>query len=468
MVFITTFEFSVDVLVIGGGACGAVAALSAKDAGAEVLVVERDARAAGSTAMSQGLVCAAGTAAQRAAGVDDDGEIFFADIMAKTRGQTDPVIARAIATQSGPTMDWLITHQRLPWRLDPGFRASYGNSRQRVHGWEGHGGADMVALLHQRLAEAGVDVLTQARLVDIHLHHDGRISGVDVERPDGSREQIGCGALILACGGFAANTDMVRTYMPEAAMARHNGHDGNRGDGILLGAKLGAALGDMGSYQGYGMLCDPQGISAPPGVLVEGGILINTAGARFVDESADIGGVVHPVLAQPGGHCWVVFDATIETRCAYIPEMQTLISLNAPRIGETIAALASRISVPEAALTEALAQAHQAARAGLPDLLGRRWGDDRPPQGPYRALKVVGALYHTQGGLQIDGDARVLRADGSGFANLYAGGGAARGVSGPSYWGYLPAMGLCAAVTLGRVAGLSAAQQIVRDKVAVA
>jgi fumarate reductase flavoprotein subunit len=72
------------------------------------------------------------------------------------------------------------------------------------------------------------------------------------------------------------------------------------------------------------------------------------------------------------------------------------------------------------------------------------------------ALRVGGALYHTQGGLQVDGKARVLRADGTRLPNLFAGGGAARGVSGPSCWGYLPAMGLCSAMTLGALAGKEA------------
>jgi fumarate reductase flavoprotein subunit len=73
---------------------------------------------------------------------------------------------------------------------------------------------------------------------------------------------------------------------------------------------------------------------------------------------------------------------------------------------------------------------------------------------------VVGAIYHTQGGLQIDGSAQVLRPDGTALPNLFAGGGAARSVSGPSSWGYLPAMGLCTAVTLGRLAGEAAARQV--------
>lgn len=454
------FEFTVPLLIVGGGACGCVAALAASDAGVTPLLVERDAVPYGSTGMSQGLFAAAGTRAQAEHGVADDAERFYADIIAKTRGQTDPVIARMIAEGSGPALDWLVESHDLPWTLDTGFRAAYGNSVMRVHGWRGHGGTDMVQLLHQKLAEAGVDVLLQARLANIIAEGD-RITGVVLERPDGTLDRIGCDALILACGGFAANHEMVATYMPEAAAAKHNGHEGNRGDGILLGAKLGAALGDMGSYQGYAMLTDPQGITVPPGVLVEGGLLVNVRGERFVDEMADIAGMAHQVMAQPDGAAWVIFDARIEEACSYIPEMAALMDLNAAKSGDSANELAASTGIDAAGLAVALGEARAARDAGQTDRLGRQWTDG-PPSAPFRALKVCGAIYHTQGGLQTDGEARVLRADGSRFANLFAGGGAARGVSGPSSWGYIPAMGLCAAVTTGRVAGMAAARLIRR------
>lgn len=454
------FDFTVPVLVVGGGACGCVAALAAHDAGAEVLLAEQDAVPAGTTSMSQGLFAAAGTRSQRAHGIDDDdGDRFFADIMAKTRGQTDPVIARAIADNSGPTLEWLVDRHSLPWELDTGFRAVYGNSRMRVHGWRGRGGSDMIQLLHAKLAAEGIDVLTSAKLVDVVADADGRVRGAVFERPGGVREGIGCDTLILASGGFAANAAMVADHMPEAAAARHNGHEGNRGDGIRLGQALGAAVGDMGSYQGYAMLTDPQGVTVPPGVVVEGGVLVNTDGHRFTDETFDIAGMVLPVLAQPGATAWVVFDAGIEARNAYIPEQIALLELNAAKCADTVPDLARMMGIDAVALAASLAEAHAAKAERRPDATGRRWDEDTPPLPPYRALRVVGGLYHTQGGLQIDGQARVLRPDGTPLPNLFAGGGAARGVSGPSSWGYLPAMGLCAAVTTGRLAGLAAAAQ---------
>jgi fumarate reductase flavoprotein subunit len=452
------FEFTVPVLIVGGGAAGCVAALAAHDAGATPLLVERDDRPSGTTGLSQGLFCAAGTRSQAAHGVDDDAERFLADILAKTRGQTDPVIARAIAEGSGPCLEWLVDEHHLPWELDTGFRAVYGNSRMRVHGWRGRGGQDMIQLLHRRLGDLGIDVLLQARLVEIIGDADGRALGIEVERPGGARERIGCETLVIASGGFAANHERVARHMPEAAKARHNGHEGNHGDGIWLGERLGAALGDMGAYQGYAMLTDPQGVTVPPGIIVEGGILVNALGRRFVNEMEDIAGMVHPVMAQPDGMAWVIYDAGIEDRCAYIPETIALKALNAARKADSVEALSELIGVDPAILAASLADAEAARAATRPDAVGRIWAEDRPPAPTFHALRVVGAIYHTQGGLQIDGEARVLRPDGTALPNLFAAGGAARGVSGPSSWGYLPAMGLCAAVTLGRIAGRSAAR----------
>lgn len=454
---IPDFEYVIPVLVIGGGACGCIAALSAHHAGAQVLLVEQDERPMGSTGMSQGLICAAGAKAQAALGIEDSADTYFADIMAKTQGLTDPVLARAIADHAGPTVDWMVETLDLPWELDTGFRPAYGNSTFRVHGWRGHGGQDMVDLLHRRLDDAGVDVLLGARLVEVHADETGRVHGVTLERPDGAQELVGCETLILACGGFAANHAMVARHMPDVSHARNNGHEGSQGTGIVVGEQLGAAFGDMGSYQGYAMLTDPQGISVPPGVPIAGGILVNVEGRRFTDEVEDIAGMVHPVLAQPGNHVWVIFDERIEETVAYVPETQQLNALNASRKADSAEELAALIGVPADALRATLEEAHAAQASGRADEQGRVWGDDLPPTGSYRALKVVGAIYHTQGGLQIDGQARVLRADGSTLPNLFAGGGAARSVSGPAHWGYLPAMGLATAVTFGRLAGLGAA-----------
>jgi fumarate reductase flavoprotein subunit len=451
------FEVRIPIIVAGAGACGLVAALAARKAGADVLVIERDARAGGCSALSQGNICAAGTKSQALHGIPDTPGQLFADIIAKTRGQTDPVLARTIADNAAPVLDWLISEFDFPWELDGAFRAAYGHTYPRVHSWLGRGGSDMIHLLEQKCSEVGVDFLFNSRLVDIFVEADENVTGVAIERPDRHVEYIGCEALILATSGFSANAEMVRTHMPEAAIARHNGHASNEGDGIRLGSKIGGALADMGSYQGYAMLTEPQGITVPPSIIVSGGFIVNARGERFIDETKDISGMVHAVLEQPDAFAWVVYDAEIEAACAYIPETAQLMTLNAAKSADSITDLATRLGVSHDALLDTFASAEKASHLRSVDSFGRNWSSDTPPCGSLKALKVVGALYHTQGGLCVDRNARVVRQDGSSLPNLYAGGGAARGVSGPGSWGYLPAMGLCSAVTLGWLAGRSAA-----------
>ncbi|NVK56251.1 MAG: FAD-dependent oxidoreductase [Alteromonadaceae bacterium] len=451
------FEYSVPVLVIGGGACGCIAALAAKQAGSDVMLIEQDDRPMGSTGMSQGLISAAGTQQQHKHGVEDSAERFYNDIMTKTQGQADPVIAKIIAENSGPTLDWMIGDLDLPWRLDTSFRPGYGNSVYRVHGWDGHNGQDMVDLLHQRLSEADIDVFLEAKLTVVHTDDNHRVCGVSLTRPNGEIERLGCDALILACGGFAANTAMLQKYIPEVCHARNNGHEGSQGTAVEIGLKLGAQLGDMGAYQGYGMHTEPQGISVPPNILINGGVLINQNGERFVDESEDIAGVVLPVLQQPGDFVWVVYDERIEKTALHYPEMKQLNTLNAAKSGDNIQTLAAAINVPGEALQQTLEQAHLAQLSHTPDAFNRQWHDDLPPENKLKAFKVIGAIYHTQGGLQINERAQVVHQDGTSLPNLFAGGGAARSVSGPAHWGYIPAMGLATAVVLGRTAGQSAA-----------
>lgn len=451
-------EFSVPVLIVGGGACGAVAALAAHSVGVEPLLIERDAYPSGSTGMSQGLFCAAGTRFQREVGVDDGPDQFFRDIMEKSRQEADPTVARLIADRSREVLEWLCDEHEFPWTLDERFRASYGNTRARIHGWSGHSGMDMVQWLHRRLDDLGVDVLCNTRLIDIITDEAGVVTSARIQGPNGEETVIGCAAIVLAAGGFGANRKMTGKFMPETGAFRYNGHEGSEGDAILLGEKIGAAVGDMGSYQGYAMLAEPGGISVPPNVLIEGGVILNANGERFTDEADDIAGMVLPLSAQPGGLGWVVFDKRIHAQCAHIPELRELGKLGVVRSASSMEELAARTGLPAAALARSLRCARQASKFRERDQFGRSWAEACAPGNGYFYVRVTGALYHTQGGLAIDDQARVRRRDRTAFPNLFAGGGSARSVSGSSSWGYLPAMGLTTAVTLGCVAGQNAAR----------
>ena len=437
------FDVSVETLIVGAGAAGLVAALAS---GPDTLVIERDAMPAGSTALSAGLIPAAGTPWQRTAGVEDAPEILAADIMRKAAGEPDPALVDALAREAGPTVEWL-AGLGFPFELVGGFDYP-GHSRRRMHGLPSRTGRELVDRL-RALAEArDVPILCGARAETLFAE-GGRVEGVGFRRPDGSEERVGCGRLILACNGFGGDRERVRRHMPAIADALWFGHDGNRGEALGWGEALGAATRHLGAYQGHGNVAHPHGILVTWAVVMEGGVQLNARGERFWDESQGYSEAARAVLAQPGGVAWTVFDERIAGVARQFEDYRRAEAAGAVPRAETPEALAAAAGLPPAALARTL------AGLGGPDPFGRDFAG-RTLAPPYRAVRVTGALFHTQGGLEVDPQARVRRASSGVFPNLLAAGGAACGVSGSNDAGYLSGNGLLSAVVLGRIAGLGA------------
>jgi len=446
------------VLVVGAGACGLSAALAARDADTDVLVLERDAIPSGSTGMSYGAICAAGSQAQNARGIDDNPELLFEDIMSITRGQTDPELAHLLAAESAPAVDWLCSSHGLRLHLIEAW-TGMGHRRPRLHAPKNRSGESLMHMLLSAVERAGIDVLTEARVVSLIANEADEVLGAKVQRPDGSIEQIGCAALVLATCGFGANAPWVERWIPEMSQARYHGHEGNTGDGIAWGQALGAATADMGSYQALGSLADPQALVMPHTLLIGGGVQVNALGRRFENELDDISGQSLTILDQPGGLCWMVYDQRLhEAALADFQEYRDAESISTAKRAPTVQALAEQMNVPPGVFESSLKDVQRCCEEGLEDSFGRKFQSGQRLQGPFYATRVTGALFHTQGGLVINQHAQVKRLSGEALPNLFAGGGAARSVSGPGGWAYLPAMGLCTAVTLGRVAGRAAAR----------
>jgi fumarate reductase flavoprotein subunit len=450
------FDAHVPVLIVGAGACGLVAALAARDAGAEVLVVERDATPAGSTALSSGFIPAAHTRFQRARGIADSPAQLAADIQRKNHGEADQRVVDAVCRASGPTLEWLADRHGIEFLVLEGFLYP-GHSALRMHAVPGKTGAALMAALRRACAAAEVDLLTSGRVTTLCADPAARVRGVEVERPDGKTEAVGCDALVLACSGFGGNAEMVRQHIPEIASALYFGHVGNQGDALRWGAALGAAVGDLTAYQGHGSVATPHGILITWALAMEGGIQVNAGGTRFSNEHAGYSEQCLPVLEQPGGVAWTVYDERLHRLGLEFDDYRQAHSLGAIKRGQTIGALAGACGLPAAALETTIAEVACYAAGATRDPFGRDFAGKPTLAPPYYAVKVTGALFHTQGGLVVDEHGCVLDTRGLRLPNLFAGGGAARGLSGAHVWGYLSGNGLLSAVTLGRLAGQSAA-----------
>ncbi|MCU0883510.1 MAG: FAD-dependent oxidoreductase [Beijerinckiaceae bacterium] len=456
-----SFDAACDVLVIGAGAAGLIAALRAAEAGADVLVLERDAVPRGSTALSAGLVPAAQTRFQREAGIADSKADFAADIMAKSHGEADRATVDRVVDVAGTALEWLADNHGLGFSVIDNFTYP-GHSARRMHGLPSRSGAELMDRLRVAVETAGIVIVNHATATTLYKDDSGRIAGVGVLRPDGGSDRIGCKALVLACNGYGGNRALVAAEIPEMAGALYFGHPGNQGDAVLWGRALGAASRHLSGHQGHGSVAHPHGILITWATITEGGFQVNLDGNRFANEALGYSESAATVIAQREALAWTVFDARIAAIARQFEDFRQAEAAGAVLVADSLGELSARMRLPAGALEETAAGVAQFKRDGATDAFGRNWAGSAPLAAPFAAVKVTGALFHTQGGLVVDGAARVLSDDGAPLPNLLAAGGAACGVSGAQASGYLSGNGLLTAVALGFIAGATSAEVALR------
>jgi fumarate reductase flavoprotein subunit len=449
------FDAHLPLLIIGGGACGLVAALSASAAGIELAVLERDAFPRGSTFMSSGFVPASDTRFQREKGVLDSPAVQASDIQGKNDAQADPLIVRTLTEESARIIEWLADSHAVPFELVEGFLYP-GHSRLRMHATPRRTGEELMGSLLNACERQGVYILTDSKVIELHIDEHQAVRGITLQRPDGSREKIGCEALILACNGFGANAQLIEQYIPAMVDALYFGHESNTGDAVTWGAALGASLKDMSAFQGHGSLAWPHQTLISWAVMMQGGVQVNTLGERFSNEHGGYSEQAAKVIAQPEQRAYNLFDGRIHRMAMDFEDYRNAHEAGAVKTFADLPSMAAGLKLPLEALQRTFAQLYALSSSGEADAYGRTFDPALQLQAPYHAIQVTGALFHTQGGLEVDSKARVLRSDGSHFPNLFAAGGAARGVSGSNDKGYLSGNGLLSAVVLGALSGESA------------
>lgn len=452
----TDYEFSMPLAIIGGGACGLVAGLAAHSMGVEAVILERDEVPRGSTFMSSGFIPAANTRFQKQAGVTDSAARMGEDIQGKNGYQADPDIVAALATASGGVIEWLADSHGIPFELVEGFLYP-GHTRMRMHCTPRRTGEELMSCLLTAVENAGIPLLTGAQVTRLHVDENRTVTGVEYQRPDGATEELGCSALLLACNGYGGNPALVEKLIPEMKDALYFGHEGNQGDALLWGEALGASMKDLGAYQGHGSLAWPHQTLISWAVMMQGGIQLNQNGERFSNEHGGYSEQAAKVLGQPGQIAYNVFDGRIHAECLRFEDYKNAHSAGAVKVFDSLESMAAALDMPLEQLRSTFKDIDELGASEQPDAFGRVFRQALRLEFPLHVIKVTGALFHTQGGLEINAEGQVLDQQGQPLPNLYAAGGAARGVSGSGGSGYLSGNGLLSAVVMGAIAGRSAA-----------
>jgi fumarate reductase flavoprotein subunit len=453
------WDMETGVLVIGAGGCGLAAAIAAHDTGAEVAVVEKLERAGGNTALSSGSVPGAGSRFQQEAGIEDSPDRLYDDLMRQSGPHDCPELTRLLCNQSASLVEWLADVVQARIALVTAYR-HVGHTVNRLHAPVSRRGQDLLDDLLAATESRGIPVALGNPVARLLTDDSGAVVGALVRDTRGAESCIGAKKMILATNGYAADRDLLREFCPEIAEADYYGALGSTGEAVAWGRELGAALGNMAAYQGHAAVAPAQGGPLTWTVIEKGGIVVNDRGERFGNEDAGYSGFAREVIAQ-GERAYAVFDQRIAEIAEQEDKYRELRGMGGVKTGTDAAEIAAAYDLDGTTLAQTIKIYNAAARGEREDPFGRRDFQMAPLQPPFVITRIAAGLFHTQGGLKVDGHARVLRPDGSVIPNLFAGGGAAAGISGRGGGGgYCSGNGLLAALGLGRIAGRAAAAEI--------
>lgn len=441
-----------DVVVVGSGGAGMSAAIAAKQAGASVAIFEKMPVIGGNTTKSSGGMNASETKFQKEQGIDDTNDLFYEESLKGGKGTNDPALLRYLVDNSAEAIDWL---DSIGITLsDVSF--SGGFSKARIHRpADGSAvGGYLVNGLYNNLMENKIPIFVNADVTEI-VQKDGAAAGIKLTI-DGKEKTVSSKAVVDAAGGFGANMDMITELKPELKGYVTTNHKGATGDGIALAQKLGAATVQMEQIQIHPTVYQEKGkdpFLVSEAIRGEGAILVNAQGKRFYTEMETRDKVSAAINALPEAYAYVVFDQGLREHSKSI---DTYEEKGMTVKADTVEELAKAIGVPEANLKATVESWNKYVADKNDTEFGRKTGMDRDmSKAPYYAIKVSPGIHHTMGGLKINTNTEVLKADGTAIPGLYAAGEVTGGVHGNNRMG---GNAVADIVIFGRQAGTQAAK----------
>lgn len=450
-----------DVVVIGAGGAGFSAAITAKAAGANVVLLEKMPAVGGNSLISGAEMNVAKNWVQPKLNINDDSpELHAQDTFKGGDEKGDMKVINVMTHQALDAAKWCRDYLGVRFEDDNLFFFG-GHSRKRALIPFGHTGTEFITKFQAKADELGIPVVTNMKAEELIKDKDGRVVGVKATM-DGAEYTFNAkGGVVLATGGFGANPEMVKKYNPKIdERFKTTDAPGTTGEALYMAERAGAQLVNMGYIQTY-PICDPLSgaIELIADARFDGAIMLNQEGKRFVEELQRRDVLSEAILNQTGRYCWVLWNDNIgkisNTVKEHANEYEAFTKQGIMATCDDLKCIADFTKIPFDQLQSTVKRVTDMAGKGNDKDFNHRAGLMDMSQGKYYVIKAVPSTHHTMGGVRINEKAQALTAEGKVIPGLWAAGEVTGVTHGTNRLGGNAYTDI---IVFGRIAGEAAAQ----------
>ncbi|MEQ7261558.1 MULTISPECIES: flavocytochrome c [Lactococcus] len=419
----SSLKKSYDVIIVGSGGAGMTAAIEAKDAGMNPVILEKMPMAGGNTSKASAGLNASETSVEKSQGVTDSNDKFYEETLKGGGGTNDKELLRYFVDHSAAAVDWLAQNDIV---LD-NLTTTGGMSVSRTHRpHDGSAvGAYLVKGLEENISKRDIPVFVNSDVTKIN-EKDGKVSGVEV-KIEGETKQVDSKAVVVTTGGFGANQKMIAKYRPDLKDYVTTNAAGSTGDGIEMISALGGALVDMDKIQIHPTVFQKTGYLVSESIRGEGAILVNKEGNRFFNEMDTRDKVSAAELKQDGKYAYAIFGEGTKDK---VKAVDQYISKNMVVEADNVEELAKKLDIKSEELKATVTKWNKAVADKKDSEFGRTTGMTNDISGKVYAIKVAPGIHHTMAGVKINTQTQVLKEDGQPIKGLYAAGEVTGGLHG--------------------------------------
>lgn len=456
----SNIEETHDVVIIGAGGAGLSAAIEAKAAGADVIVLEKMPLAGGNTLISGAEYAAPANWIQEKEGIEDNIELFVADILKGGDYKNNEELVQVLAENALAGAEWLRDEVGVIWEDDLMFFGGHSVKRSLIP--LGASGREIISKQLAKADEMGIPILLNTKATSLITDESGKVIGVNAEGEDANYVFYTNKAVVIASGGFGSNIEMRVKYNPDIdENILSTNTPGSTGDGITMAEEIGADLVGMEYIQTY-PICDPLTgtlLYFDDARLYGHTVIVNLEGKRFVEELGRRDVMSMAIKAQTGHVCYEVVDHNgfVNSKLAenHGPEIEYLYENDLLVKADTLKEAADFFGIDAVEMQATLDRYNSYVADGKDPEFNKRSLPSTIEQGPFYILKAAPAVHHTMGGIRINSQAQVLDTEGSVIEGLFAAGEVTGGVQGANRLG---SNALADITVFGRIAGQNAAK----------